>query len=171
MNSTDEQIRKSALGATVLSQGVFNPGNKTGDRTPSLDILKARLGQYRAAYKGEEFEIDTSGWKSYKKWGEDEHHRFFAERIRPESGNLAKILLKKRWSVILAENEHFITSDRPVVVQHTSREVFGIGTTGAVVSFPLSPTRILMMDDPAGGIGRVARVGRPAGIVVEQAHR
>lgn len=69
------------------------------------------------------------------------------ETIRAESGNLAKILLKKRWSVVFADNEHFITSDKPVGVQHRSREVFGIGTTGAVVSFPLSPTRILMMDD------------------------
>lgn len=66
------------------------------------------------------------------------------ETIRGESGNLAKILLKKRWSVVFADNEHFITSDKPVGVQHRSREVFGIGTTGAVVSFPLSATRILI---------------------------
>lgn len=111
---------------------------KKADDSPSVDGF---------IYKGEEFEIDTSGWESYKKWGEDEHHRFFAETVRAESGNLAKILLKKRWSVVFAENEHFITSDRPVGVQHRSREVFGIGTAGAVVSFPLSPKRILLMDD------------------------
>ncbi|MFY4730024.1 DUF4238 domain-containing protein [Nitrospira sp. BLG_2] len=111
---------------------------KKADGSPNVDNFIC---------KDEKFEIDTSGWESYKKWGEHEHHRFFVETIRAESGNLAKILLKKRWSVVFADNEHFITSDKPVGVQHRSREVFGIGTTGAVVSFPLSPTRILMMDD------------------------
>lgn len=98
-------------------------------------------------YKGKEFEFDTSGWESYKQWGEDEHHRFFSETIRAESGHLAKILLKKRWSVVFSDDKHFITSDKPVGVQHGSREFFGIGTTGTVVVFPLSPTRILMMND------------------------
>ena len=111
---------------------------KKADCSPNVD---------RFIHKGEEFEIDTSGWESYKKWGEDEHHRFFVETVRAESCNLAKVLLKKRWSIVLADNEYFITSDRPVGVQHRSREIFGISTTGAVVSFPLSPTRILMMDD------------------------
>jgi len=60
---------------------------------------------------------------------------------------MAKMLLKKRWSVVFADKELFITSDKPVGVRHMTREVFGFGTSGAVISFPLSPTRILMMDD------------------------
>lgn len=152
----DESIRK-ALALFVATTHIRHPNNlktlqtihqqtvkgldklsKKADGTPNVDSF---------IYNGKEFEFDTSGWESYKKWGEDEHHLFFAETIRAESGILAKILLKKRWSVVLSDDEHFITSDKPVGVQHRSREVFGIGTAGAVVSFPLSPTRLLVMDD------------------------
>lgn len=116
----------------------FDKLPKKADGSPDVDSL---------IYQGEEIEVDTSDWEAYKGWGEGEHDRFFADSVRAHSGNLAKILLKKRWSVVLAENEHFITSDKPVGVQHKSKKVFGVGTTGVVVSFPLSPTRILIMDD------------------------
>ncbi len=152
----NESIRK-ALALFVATSHVRHPENrkslksihkklveafdelpKKADGSPNVDSL---------IYKDDEFKFDTSDWDSYKEWGEDEHHRFFAETIRAQSGNLAKILLKKRWSVVLADNEHFITSDRPVSIQHQSKEIFGMGTPGTVVSFPLSPTRILIMDD------------------------
>jgi len=152
----NESIRK-ALALFVATTHVRHPDNRRVLQAIHQKIVESfdelpknadgSLNVDRFIYKGEEFEIDSSGWESYKKWDEDEHHRFFAETIRAESGNLAEILLKKRWSVVIAESEHFITSDRPVGFQHRSREVFGIGTIGAVVSFPLSPTRILVMDD------------------------
>lgn len=41
----------------------------------------------------------------------------------------------------------FITSDRPVAKVHQTRETFGFGTSGTIVTFPLSPTRVLLMDD------------------------
>jgi|CXWL01.1.fsa_nt_gi hypothetical protein len=152
----NESIRK-ALALFVATAHVRHPDNREAlkslhsqiveglDNLPKKSDGSPNVDSY--LYKGQEIEIDTSGWKSYKEWTEDAHHRFFAQTIRVESGNLAKILLKKRWSVVLAEREHFITSDRPVAVQHTSREVFGVGTAGGVVSFPLSPTRILILDD------------------------
>ena len=96
---------------------------------------------------GEEYKVDTSNWHSYTEWSDDDHHRFFAEAIRSESGYLAELLLKKRWSVVVAEESHFITSDRPVALQHPTQKKFGFGTPGVIVSFPLSPTRILIMDD------------------------
>lgn len=112
--------------------------SKMADGSPNVNSL---------AYKGEEFELNVSGWDSYKKWGDDEYHRFFTETIQAESGNIAEILVKKRWSIVFSEDEHFITSDKPVGLHNRSRDIFGIGTTGTVVSFPLSPTRILLMDD------------------------
>ncbi len=111
---------------------------KKPDGSPNVDGI---------IYKGQEFEVDTSGWRSYKEWKDDDHHRFFAQTIREESGNLAELLLKKRWSVIFSDTEQFITSDRPVAVQHQSRKAFGVGTPDTIIYFPLSPTRILMMDD------------------------
>lgn len=152
----NESIRK-ALALFIATTHVRHPDNRIALRSMHQKIVD-NLDKFPKSadgcpnvdsfiYKGEEFKIETSGWEAYKKWGEDERHRFFADTVRTEPGNLAKILLKKRWSVVLAENEHFITSDRPVRVQHQSKKVFGVGTTDTVISFSLSPTRILIMDD------------------------
>lgn len=111
---------------------------KRPDGTPDVEGL---------ILNDKEYELDASGWHSYRAWSDDDHHRFFAETIRSESGYLANLLLKKRWSVVLAEDNNFITSDRPVSLQHQTRKKFGVGTPGVIVSFPLSPTRILIMDD------------------------
>lgn len=152
----NESIRK-ALALFVATMHVRHPDNRRKlksihkqivegfDKLPKKDDGSPNIDSI--IYKDEELAIDTSDWMSYKKWSEDEHHRFFSETIRAESGNLAMILMNKRWSVVLSEQEHFITSDRPVGVQHKSRSVFGVSTNGGVISFPLSPTRVLIMDD------------------------
>jgi len=41
----------------------------------------------------------------------------------------------------------FITSDKLLAKVHQSKEIFGFGTKGTIVNFPLSPTRLLVMDD------------------------
>lgn len=153
---SDDAIRK-ALALFVATTHVRHPDNrktletihhnivasldelpKTADGRPNIDGF---------IHKGKEFSLDTSDWNSYKEWNDDDHHRFFAETIRGQAGYLAKILLNKRWSIILSDEEHFITSDKPVAVQHKSREVFGVGTPDSILSFPLSPTRLLVIDD------------------------
>jgi hypothetical protein len=111
---------------------------KNADGIPNIESV---------TYKNKEYKLDSSGWDSYKSWGNDEHHRFFNQQILTETIHIAEILMKKRWSIVVSDSEHFITSDNPVVLEHPSRQVFGFGTKGVVVSFPLSPNRILMMDD------------------------
>lgn len=111
---------------------------KRPDGTPDVD---------RIILGGVEHKVDTSNWHSYTEWNDDDHHRFFVETIRSESAYLANMLLKKRWSVVVTEESHFITSDRPVALQHQTQQKFGVGTPDVIVSFPLSPTRILIMDD------------------------
>ena len=153
---SSELIRK-VLALFVATTHVRNLDNRNSQKSLHADLVQAldRLPKKPDGspnidsfeYKGKEFPFDTSGWESYKTWSEDEHHRFFAETIRTESGYLAELLLKKRWSVVLSESEQFITSDSPVSVTHASREIFGMGTAGSIVSFPISPTRILIMDD------------------------
>lgn len=100
-----------------------------------------------AVVKGEEHRIDTSGWEQYRQWDNDDHHRFFADQLEREATHLAEFLLSKRWSVVFAESPLFITSDKPVAKVHQKRETFGFGTRGTIVSFPLSPSRVLLMDD------------------------
>ncbi len=98
--------------------------------------------------------LENTDWPRYRDASENDKKRMFIEGVRANATHLAEILMKKRWSVVLAEEPMFITTDTPVLLMHQSREVFGFGTPGVIVSFPLSPTRVLMMDDrhdqPAG---------------------
>lgn len=99
-------------------------------------------------------ELETHGWREYQAWGKNDHDRFFAYVVESEAIDLAALLMKKRWSIVFSEHDIFITSDSPVVLQHQSREIFGFGTENSIVTFPLSPRRMLVMDDfhaePAG---------------------
>lgn len=96
---------------------------------------------------GEERMIDGTDWPRYREATEDDHHRFFTRQIQNDATHLAELMLSKRWSVVFAEQPVFITSDKPVAKSHLTRERFGFGTAGTLVSFPLSPTRVLLMDD------------------------
>ena len=89
----------------------------------------------------------AESWFDYWQWGKDEHDRFFAETVQSEAVRIAELLMQKRWSVVFAEHDAFITSDRPVSIHHPQRQVAGFGTAGAMILFPLSPTRLLVMDD------------------------
>jgi hypothetical protein len=60
---------------------------------------------------------------------------------------MAKYLLEKRWTIVVGEIDTFITTDKPVVVSHPAQDRFGYGTPGSVICFPLSPTRLLVLDD------------------------
>jgi hypothetical protein len=91
--------------------------------------------------------IDSSDWNDFKDAGPEELKKMFVTSIRNDAVLIAEILMKKRWSVIFADQPVFITTDAPVMMLHQTRTRFGFGTPGTIVSFPLSPTRVLMMDD------------------------
>ena len=99
------------------------------------------------SFDGKDCPADTSDWHSYRKWDENDHHHFFVKRVRTVAVHLAEIIIRKRWSVVFTDHPHFITSDQPVILQNFEKEHFGFGTPGSIISFPLSPTRILIMDD------------------------
>lgn len=123
----------------------FNQFPKKPDGTPNVAFV---------AVKGKIQEFDTSDWHEYKNWKKDDHQQFFCDSVQSHTGHLAKLLLKKRWSIIFSEVPVFITSDNPVCKDHLEKEKFGFGTEGTIVTLPLSPTRLLIMDDnhkePAG---------------------
>jgi len=96
---------------------------------------------------GKTHTIDTTGWNEYRAWGKNDHDRFFTHIIESEAIRIAEVLIRKRWSVILSEREVFVTTDKPVLLQHHSRQTFGFGTPDVMVSFPLGPRRLLIMDD------------------------
>ena len=98
-------------------------------------------------YKGTVQPFDNSDWHRFKACGPEEKKRLFVQGIKQNATFLAELLLKKRWSVVFSEQPVFITTDNPVSLVHQTRDVFGFSTPGTVISFPLSPTRVLMMDD------------------------
>ncbi len=103
---------------------------------------------------GRPYKIDSSDWEKYENWVKNDHHIFFTDAIKSQATRLAEIMCKKRWSVIFSNDPVFITSDKPLSKCHESKEVFGFNTEGTIINFPLSPTRLLVMDDkhtePAG---------------------
>lgn len=98
-------------------------------------------------YKGKEYEIDNSDWVEYKNSVEYDHKVFFKSMIEADAGEMAELLMKKRWSVVVSDNPVFITTDNPVISENEEQERFGLATKGTFITFPLSPTRILCMDD------------------------
>lgn len=116
----------------------FETGPTHTDGTPMVESVEIA---------GKSHEFDPSGWHDFTSTGKDGHDRAFANMVRSEAGRMAKHLLTKRWSVLVSERDVFVTSDKPVVLKHLTRERYGYGTKGTMVTFPISPSRVLVMDD------------------------
>lgn len=116
----------------------FRSGPMHADGTPMIDSVEV-AGELRP--------FDASGWQEYKNQGKDGHDRAFVGMIQSDVGLMAKRLLEKRWSVLLSDQDTYVTSDKPVVLSHPSRDRYGYGTQGVVITFPISPSRLLVLDD------------------------
>lgn len=116
----------------------YDSGPKDSDGVPLVDSIEVQ---------GEVVPFDVTGWHDYKQEGQDGHHRFFAEFVRNDAAHMAELLLRKRWSIVFSTTDVFVTSDKPVVLSHLERNVFGYGTEGTILQFPLSPRRMLILDD------------------------
>lgn len=127
---------------------------KDESRCPRIDAVEVN-GVFR--------QLDNSDWGQHSAAGVEEKKRMFIDSLLQNATHYAEILMKKRWSVVFSEAPAFITTDTPVAVIHETRDVFGLATPGTVISFPLSPSRVLMMDDrhdqPKGHYYRLADTG------------
>lgn len=108
------------------------------DGTPDIDHVEI---------KGSWFPLQTGGWHEYRSWGKNDHDAFFSSVVRSEATRIAEMLMRKRWSIVCTETDVFVTSDNPVALQHQSRHAVGFGTRDAIITFPLGPKRLLVMDD------------------------
>ena len=118
--------------------GFYEVALQRTDETPNPESVEV---------EGKIYELDTADWDNYKNWIQDDYDRAFAAFVQSEVQDMAEHLLGKRWSVVFSEADTFITTDKPVVLHHQTRKRFGFGTAGTIVSFPLGPTRLLVMDD------------------------
>ena len=100
--------------------------------------------------KGKKYTLDPSDWKSYSNPTQYDKEKFFVDTIKESSMDIVEVFLKKRWSVIFSETKQFITTDNPLVI--TNRLMgeiknYGLNTKGTTITFPISPTRVLVLDD------------------------
>ena len=100
--------------------------------------------------EGKAFEFDASDYDEYRAADANQFKQMFAEQIPPLAKKMTDLLFKKRWVFLCTDEPVFFTSDKPVIKQHEDRRTFGIGTPGAHLWFPVSPTRMLWMSDRVG---------------------
>jgi len=114
-------------------------------------------------HKGVVVPFNVSDWHKYRRASPEDIKKMFVSSINQNAIHLAGILMQKRWSVVFSDQPVFITTDAPVTMLNPHRERFGFASPGTLVSFPLSPTRVLMMDDrhdqPAGQYYPLAETG------------
>ncbi|MCK5708032.1 MAG: DUF4238 domain-containing protein [Candidatus Aureabacteria bacterium] len=115
------------------------------DSFPKDDFGRPNISHIET--KNKVFELDTSDWFKYQHTTEYDYHKIFINMIEDNAIGVAKLLMEKRWSVIFSEEPCFITTDQPVTVFNRERERFGLNTKGTLISFPLSPTKVLVLDD------------------------
>jgi len=116
----------------------FENGPTQADGTPMIDSIEVG---------GKSYQLETSNWHNFRNQGEDGHDRAFANMVQSEAGRMAERLLTKRWSILLSEQDVFVTSDKPVGLTHLKKERYGYGTEDTIITFPISPSRLLVMDD------------------------
>jgi hypothetical protein len=96
--------------------------------------------------EGKTLELDWNEWESFRNSDQESIKKLWIKSIS-EATWLAEILMQMRWSIVLSEKPVFITSDNPVAVIHPSLQFKGLKDRDSRVIFPLSPTRILTMDN------------------------
>lgn len=138
MHLRNPETRKAVESAHRQIIRLFEDAPTRPDGTPAVEAIEV---------SGVFHQLDTSGWHEYRNWAKNDHDRFFIHVIESEAIRIAEMLMRKRWSIVMTERDVFVTTDKPVVLQHQSRPTFGIGTPGVIVSFPLGPKRLLVMDD------------------------
>jgi hypothetical protein len=95
---------------------------------------------------GKTYELDKDSWPSYSNASDDDIKRMWLDDVGSATW-LAEILMGMRWAILLSEEPVFITTDNPVVTLHPSHGFRGIKNPETSVVFPLSPTRVLHIDN------------------------
>jgi hypothetical protein len=93
--------------------------------------------------------VDHSDWPAFRD-ADDENMKAAWNDYVGSAGDMAPLLLKMRMVMLVAEKPVFITSDNPVSVTHPSLQFRGLKDPESMISFPISPTRMLVLDNRHG---------------------
>ena len=97
--------------------------------------------------KGKEMVVNIEEIYETLNESEDDKKTFFIETLDRSAMNITELLLKKKWSIIFSKEKEFITSDQPVALSNPKTGLLGIDSEGLIIYFPLSPTRLLVLED------------------------
>lgn len=94
-------------------------------------------------------EVDPTDWPAFRDAGDEEMKTAWNDYVAG-AGDIAPKLLSMRMVMLASDKPVFITSDNPVTITHPSLEFRGISDPETVISFPISPTRMLILDNQQG---------------------
>lgn len=96
-------------------------------------------------HKGRTYGIDPDTWPAFRDSTQEDIKRAWLDDLGSAAW-YAEELMKMRWVIVEAEQPTFVTSDNPVTLIHPSLRFRGLSDPETIVTFPLSPTRLLHMD-------------------------
>jgi hypothetical protein len=97
-------------------------------------------------HKGGTHPIDVSTWPQYRDATDDDLKTLWISQINSAT-HIAEMLFNMRWAILFSDTPSFVTSDNPVTFLHPSLIFQGIKNPDTTILFPLSPTRVLSMDN------------------------
>lgn len=111
------------------------------DQVSGLESMPTRV-----TIGGVEHQVDASDWPDFRDAGDERMKAAWNDYIAG-AGDIASRLLGMRMVMVAAKKPVFITSDNPVTITHPSLEFRGIRDPETTISFPISPTRMLVLDN------------------------
>ena len=84
--------------------------------------------------RGREFEVDPESWPAYRDASEDDLKKLWISQMNGAT-DYAEILMGMRWSMLLADEPLFITSDNPITIVHPSLRFKGLSNSETLFSF------------------------------------
>lgn len=81
----------------------------------------------------------------------------FISIMNGEFNFVAEGLMKKKWALLISPKKAFVTSDKPICLWRgtCSNPQYGWGSAGTQITFPICPSKLLVLDAPClndGGI-------------------
>jgi len=115
--------------------------------TEIMDNIPKGETKFTFLDNGKESIIDISEMEKAINSSDYDKSMYFIDNIDYFSLDIAELLVKKKWSIIVSNEKVFITSDRPVIISNAETGLLGIKSPGVIIGLPLSPTRILLLED------------------------
>lgn len=115
-------------------------------------------------YRGRSIPFDNSEWKNFANADETGIREMFVSAIPSSAVRIATMLIEKRWSVLWADTPGFITCDDPVVLLREDLKGVGIFGPDVMIHIPISPTRVLVLDDRHSEPANQYYLVKPGGI-------